>query len=492
MIPFGEYLPDQSDLDNPGVTRAENVLPFLNGYGPFKALSAYSDALTARCQGAISVEDKSGNVYNYAGDATKLYSLTDDTWGDVSKVATTYALDATEHWEFVKFKEKVIATGWDSAHAATGYPQFITLGGANFADLTTAFQAKHVAVVRDFVVFGNYWDTSVDIPNGVIWSGINDETTYAASGTTLSDSNTLKNGVQVQRIIGGSSGHIFCETTIHRMEFQSGGRVAFTFDEVDPGVGIHAPGGVCAGGGLIFFLADDGFRVSVSRGPSERIGSEKVNRTMLAELDVANIDRVTSAYDPRSGFVFWGIPAAGGTAGIANKIYLFNSKANRWSTVEVEVEKLYPSGSPGYTLDGLDTINTSIDALTESLDSSVYGGGALQLGAFDNAHKLGYFGGAAMDATIETQELQLANGRKTMLRSVRPEISGGATVTVGVAARNRQQDTETFGSQQSVRDSGRVPLRKVGRYHRFRVQTSGDFKHAIGIGDVEAGAVGRR
>ncbi len=85
MIPFGEYLPDQADLDNPGVVTAKNVLPYARGFGPVPALSAYSSALTARGQGAFSCEDKAGTAYNFAGDATKLYSLAlDGTWSNVT------------------------------------------------------------------------------------------------------------------------------------------------------------------------------------------------------------------------------------------------------------------------------------------------------------------------------------------------------------------------------------------------------------------------
>jgi len=493
VIPFGEYLPDQADLDNPGVVTAKNVLPYARGFGPVPALSAYSSALTARCQGAFSCEDKAGTAYNFAGDATKLYSLAlDGTWSNVTKSGATYSTDIDSHWEFVKFKEKVIATGWDAAHGTHGYPQVITLGGSNFADLTTAFQAKHVAVVKDFVVFGNTWDTTTNIPLQVKWSGINDETSWTPSGTTLSDEALLKNGVQIQRIIGGSSALVFCETTIYRMIFQAGGRVTFSFEEIDPGLSIHAPGGICAAGENVFFLCDDGFRVSVNRGPSQRLGSEKVSRTVVAEIDPYHQDKISAAYDPRSGYVYWAIPGGSGTGGIASKIYVYNTGADRWSSIEVETEALLQSGSSGYTLEGLDTLSSSLDGLSASLDSPVYAGGNLQVGAFMADHKLGYFSGDAMSAEIETQELQLAQGRKTLLRSVRPEVDGGASATVAVAARNRQQDAQTFGSQVATRDSGRVPLRRSGRYHSFRLRTSGDFDHIIGLGDIEATPVGQR
>ncbi len=35
MIPFGEWLPDQSDLGSVGTTVATNVIPAARGYRPF-------------------------------------------------------------------------------------------------------------------------------------------------------------------------------------------------------------------------------------------------------------------------------------------------------------------------------------------------------------------------------------------------------------------------------------------------------------------------
>jgi len=71
-----DFAPDQPDYNNDGSAVMLNVIPVTNkSYGPFPSLAVYSGALTARCQGAISELDTSGNVFNFAGDATKLYRL---------------------------------------------------------------------------------------------------------------------------------------------------------------------------------------------------------------------------------------------------------------------------------------------------------------------------------------------------------------------------------------------------------------------------------
>ena len=87
MVPFGEFLPDLADLQNPGCTIAKNVFPRAGGtYAPVNGLAVYSGALTARAQGAHSDRDRDGDVAVFAGDATKLYKLLGDaTWDDVSR-----------------------------------------------------------------------------------------------------------------------------------------------------------------------------------------------------------------------------------------------------------------------------------------------------------------------------------------------------------------------------------------------------------------------
>ena len=57
MIPFGEWLPDQSDFQNPGSTVATNVIPAARGYRPFFGLSEVSQAADNRIRGIYATKD---------------------------------------------------------------------------------------------------------------------------------------------------------------------------------------------------------------------------------------------------------------------------------------------------------------------------------------------------------------------------------------------------------------------------------------------------
>ena len=85
QLPFGEWLPDLPDHTNPGATQALNVYPAVNSYRPWKSISTTSgNALTARSQGAASFKSDTGVISIFAGDATKLYKLTSNSFVDES------------------------------------------------------------------------------------------------------------------------------------------------------------------------------------------------------------------------------------------------------------------------------------------------------------------------------------------------------------------------------------------------------------------------
>ena len=72
MIQFGPWLPDQPDYSNPGVTRAENVVPAAMGYRSLPEFVAYSDEASGNINGVFAAKDNDGNVKLFAGRQTPL------------------------------------------------------------------------------------------------------------------------------------------------------------------------------------------------------------------------------------------------------------------------------------------------------------------------------------------------------------------------------------------------------------------------------------
>lgn len=484
MIKFGEYTPDRASLENPGVTVATNVLPKTpDSYGPFPDLSVYSNALTARCQGAFAGRSSAGNVTNFAGDASKLYTLSGSTW---SSVNTGFSTASDEAWRFAQMGERVIAS-----NLVDELKTWTLDVSASFAPLSaTAPKARHPAVIDPgFLMVGNTVDgTDGAVPNRVWWSAIADPTNWPTPGgasaqAVQSDYNDMPNGGWVQAIIGavgGASGAVFMDRSIFRIQYQ-GPPDVFGFYEVERARGTPAPGSVINVGSMAFYLGEDGFYV-FNGATSTPIGNTKVDKTFYSELDQSYFHRISAAVDPINKLVFWAYPTSNASGGNPDKILCYNWELGHWSVGSITCELIYRSLSQGYTLDSLDTYSTNLDSLPFSLDSRAWTGGRLLLSAFDANHKLNFFTGSNLAATIETSEFAGDGGRRMFINGVRPLVDGG-TVTCAIGYRDTPQASVTYTTATSAGSDGVCPQRISTRYARARVSIAagGSWTHASGI-----------
>lgn len=489
LIEFGEYLPDLPSYNNPGATVAKNVIPSGNSYEPFLGPVVYSNAIDARCQGAVSTKDSSGNTVNFAGNASKLYKSAAGMYSDVSLVGG-YTTGSEENWHFTRFGDRLIATNFEN------YPQTLTLiGGTNFANLTTDLKARYCTTIRNFLVFGNTWDAGdTYVPHRVRWSALDDPTSYTISPTTQADFQDLNPTYGwVKNVIGGEYGVIFQERAISRMTYV-GSPVIWQFDEVETGKGLLSAYSAVKVGNIIFYLGLDGF-YAFDGNQSIPIGENKVNRTFFNDVDLSYLTRIYGTADFDRQVVYWAYPGSGNTNGLCNKIIMYNYAPNatkRWSYAEPgDLEFIYTSLSEGYTLDQLDAFGT-LDTLPFSLDSRVWTGENFLLSGFNADHKQVNFTGSALTAMLETQEAQLIENNRTLISLVRPVVDGSGTVTVQMGTRNLHSESVTYASAVSVNSTGNCPMRSNARYHRARVNISGGFNHAQGIEVVKASRAGIR
>jgi hypothetical protein len=79
------------------------------------------------------------------------------------------------------------------------------------------------------------------------------------------------------------------------------------------------------------------------------------------------------------------------------------------------------------------------------------------------------------------------------LINCRPIVDGtsNTSVTVTPITRQSQLDTTTTGAVTSTNDTGTCPLRSTSRYHRIRVNVTGNFNTLSGV-DIEARPEGGR
>ena len=485
MISFGQWLPDQPVTANKGIVQAKNCIASADGYRSFNGLSPYSGVATNKILGAFASKDFDDNNAIYAGDSGKLYKFnsTDSSLTDISK-AGGYSTGTGNKWRFTQFGENVIATNYND-----NIQTIVSNASGLFSDLSAdAPKAKYIATIRDFVMVGNTYD-AVDgnVSNRVRWSALGNDTSWAVSATTLSDFQDLYGYGKVQGIVGGEYGTILCERGIFRCTFV-GSPLVWQFDAVETQRGCAVDGSVTAIGNAVFYLSDDGFYM-FDGNSSKNIGAERVNRWFLEQFNIAYKEDLTCASDPQNQIVMWSFTSNDSTTNTPDKILVYNYAVDKWSYLELACDLLVPLFSTGYTLEELDNISSSIDALPSSLDSAVYKGGSYFFGAVKDK-KIQTFGGATLAGEIITSEQELSKGKHTMVNKVFP-IHKGGTATVSVGSRNNTQDSVSFTTATNVNSVGFAPIRSRGKYHRAKINITGDWNELQGL-DFEINQLGMR
>ena len=540
MTPFGEFRPDVSDYLGSATRNILNVLPRGDGYGPFKAFAAATQALPAACRGGFYALKSDGSVQVFAGTSKGLYRLnnTDLSWVPVGRLANctisnaspgvvTYAntfaandpvvfaagggtlpaeivagtvyyvhatglsgssfsvsataggtrintsggsgtvkitayyaaLSSNAQWQFAQFGNLVFAT------QANDVLQVYNLSSSTqFADNSgSPPQAAYISVVGRFLVLSGLLST----PYRIQWSGLNDTTNWT-SGTGSSDYQDFPDGGIVRGVAGGEFGIVFQDQTIRRMSYLPGSAIIFQIERITQDLGLFAPYSIVRAGAMVYFRAGQGFYKIAPGGYPEQIGRERVDRTFLEDLDTSNLQLFIGAADPRSSRVFWAYKSGAGATGLYDKLLGYDAALDRFFPLTASGEYLTGISQAGITLENLDTISSSIDALTLTLDS--YASSVQpQLAQWDSNHKQGFFTGSNLEATLETAE-QGTDSKRIFVGGFRP-VTDAPTFYGSASFRENVQDAVT-STPEVARNSrtGRCDLRKSTRYSRMKVR----------------------
>lgn len=481
---FGEWLPDLPPTDNPGLTEAKNVLPVDKFYRAYKPISGIGTALSARPRGGIGVLDTAGNAYVYVGTDVDLLVRNGTGWTD--KSGATYTTAASGYWRFAQYDEFVIATNYADV------PQTIEAGDAgNFSALATtgtAPYARQIGIVGRHVVLGDTNEaTNGVVPYKIQWGRIDEPREWPTPGSA--DALSKQAGEQfmpaafgaVRGIVGNDQfGIVFQKSGISRMTYV-GGDVVYQFDVIDSTRGVEFPNATVQVGNSAYFISAEGICVTdgVSVTP---IGVSRFDKFFLDAVDTGYPERVYGALDKRRNLIYWTYPGAGSSAGTPNRVLIYNYAENRATWAEDVATCILSGLTTGTTLDALDALFGSLDAVTPSLDDPYWQGGNALLIGFDSTYKMGAFTGTPGTAVIDGQEVELTPGLYTHVQGVRPIVQGNSSVTVSLGTRNNFGDSVTYTSPVSPTSrTGFADFRSESRLVRARVSVSGDFTAAQGL-----------
>ena len=296
------------------------------------------------------------------------------------------------------------------------------------------------------------------------------------------DSSMARLGGEVQKVVGSREyAVVFQENIIRRMVYQ-GGNAVFDIQPVDERRGTLIPTSVVGWGRFVFSIAPEGFMV-FDGVESTSIGENHVDDEFYDHFDSQNHYLLASAIDPVLKNVMWSFPGEGNT-GNANKVFVYHWPEQKWSVLDQELTCIGNMGRPGYTLDGLDAVSSSLDddtLLGPSLDAEKWKGGTQAFGGFDAQNFLGFFDGANAAAAVTAAEIQLNPAGRARANGLRPIVQSGdrAGIVGSFGVRENTQDAPVFTQGNAVNPAGLCNARADGRYHRGTVSITSSVSWSI-------------
>ena len=538
-IQLTEWLPDQPGISG-ALTDAKNVVSQAIGYGPFPSATTFSQSAAENLTSIYAGKDTSGSTKLFAAGASKMYSVSGvGVMTDISRFTGTYSQSGTttltvtssghklktgdviyldftsgtatdgsftvtvvdantftvtttsattsgnvtikvsstdyttasgDRVRFTQFGKTIIST--NNSQRLQAYDLSSSTSLRNLSD--SAPIAKYITVVRDFVVVANTKETNQQ-PYRVRWSALNNETDWVENVNTQSDYQDIPDGGQIVGIRGGEFGVIFLDRAIHRMSYV-GTPFIFQFDNISRNKGCIAAGSIAQYQGISFFLSDDGFYQCDGQQVIP-IGAEKVDRFFFNDASEFDFPSMSAAVDPIRKLVIWNYKGVDGN----RKLIIYNFATKKWTYADAGTDYIAESSNSSSTLEELDSLSASIDALEISLDSLLFIGGKYFLGGTSGANVMTYTG-ANLTGRIETGDLG-GQGRSVMTL-VRPQVDNGSA-NVAVSSRTLLDEDVSFGSAVAASSENRVSVRTSGNYHRVQLNPTGDnWKNASAI-DVD-------
>jgi len=460
-IPFGQYAPDVASIGTSFTNYVKNVYPQVaDGYGPMHGPDDFTLAMTGTPQGLYGAINLDGSSALFAGSGTKLYKLNGVTnaWEDVTRASGgDYSVASTALWDFCQFGSIVIAVADGNA------PQSFTLGSSTkFAALGgSPPQARRVSNVGDFVVLSGLTSNQ----NRIQWSAINDTTGWTA-GTNLSDYQDFPDGGAVQGVAGGEFGVVFQERAIRRMIFV-GPPSIFQFQRISSDRGALTRYAFCQAAGNIFFLANDGFYKIDPGGGITDIGSNRVNRKIIDEIDPTEQHHVQAVSDPSSPRVMWFYRSVDNGQPYMDRALIYDWSIDRWSYAEIEAYVVSTSLPMSATLEGLDAAGT-METLPFSLDNYT-SQLTREISLICSDKTTCKLTGAYLEAEIDTPEGSIGDGMRSFTRSIAP-ITDAAGAYVSTLSRSRLIDAKVQGTETAIGVRGYASLRTNTRFGTVRVR----------------------
>lgn len=485
MIPIKGLHPD-ADPNTPGIlTACSNVIPFEHGMkGAPSAVATAAAALAAECRGAVVATKLDGTRRVFAGTQTKLYELSGTAWTDRSAGGLSYTGSVESRWSFCQFGDTTVATNLVDAMQSSSSGAFAAISGAPKAKIV-------VSASNNFVLAFHTSDATYGVSPDRWWCcAQNDQTDWTPNVATQANTGQIvaTEGPIMAALALGDQVIAYKKRGIFAGVY-AGAPVVWQWNIASSDVGVVGQEAVCSiGGSIHFVVAEDGFWLFDGVRPTP-LGVGKVRRWFLDNSSVTYRYLTKCIYDKQSNLVRVYYPSTS-SSGACDRCLVFHVATQEWGVEEATCETPLSYIAPGMTIDGLDSIAATIDALPNiPFDSQYWMAGGQTPSYFNASHQLVSLNGPCGSSTFTMCDVG-DDDTVSMIERVRVRYTARPiSAQASGFFKFNEGDPLQAGPTNAIND-GKFDLRQSGRFHRVRVDMTGDWK-ATGY-DVRAIPAGMR
>jgi hypothetical protein len=469
MTPIAGFSPD-ADPTTPGVlTDCTNIVPHPSGFkGAPSAVSVGANALAAECRGAVVATKLDGSRRIFAGTQTKLYELNGTSWTDRSAGGGSYTGSSESRWSFCQFGDTTIATNLADAMQSSSSGAFAAIAGAPKAKVV-------VSASNNFVLAFNTNEGTYGQSQDRWWcSAQGNQADWTPAVSTSSNTGRLvavEGAIQAALTLGD-----YVVAYKQRAIFVGiyvGAPVVWQWNLIPGGeAGAVGQEAVCDIGGAHFIVGNDNFWLFDGTRPIP-LGTG-INRQWFLDNSNPNYRyRTKATFDKQNNLVRVNYPSLSST-GTCDACLVFHVGTKRWGKNDVTIEAPLNYIAPGVTIDGLNNYAATIDTLPNiPFDSQYWLSGGQTPAFFNGSHTLVSMNGVSDSSSITTGDLGDDNIVSALDRfRVRFLLSPTTATATGFYKMN-EGDTLIAGPSNSIND-GKFDLRQSGRFHRVRLDFTGD------------------
>lgn len=462
MTPLIGFAPDV-DPTTPGViVECQNLVPSEYGMrGAPAPTSVGVSALADECRGAVNTTLLSGSRRLFAGTPTEIYELVSGAWVDRTR-AGDYTLGDDERWTFAQFGDSTLA-----AHQSAIIQR--STGGA-FADVTGAPLAKLVETASGFAVAFNTTTSSDE------WycSAYLDDTDWDLDVTTQCVKGRLVDApgqiLAAKRL--GNDIIAYKEGAMFVGRYQGPPEV-WRWTQISGDVGCVGPEAVVDTPMGHVFVGKDNVYLYDGSVPKP-LGTGVVRRWLFKEVSGTYLNRCKLLWDRDNHLVWIYYVAAGDTQ--CTRCLVYHMLSSRWGVADETAEAVINYVTSGVTYDGGTPLVTDYETGPAIPYDSLFWLAGKQVPAiFDADHVLSVLAGRCEIAWFVTGDMGDDDGY-SFCSEVRVRYTQAPETSQAIGLAKDEAGVISLSQQvQSVSD-GRHDMRQTSRWHRFRIDTTGDFQ----------------